>query len=131
MKPILPVVFVVGLAVAATHAEAQDDLQVPEQYNAETMLRLCQGEISDAPKDVQSLTCTFRIQGVADMMLYNCGSKEAGHDPAPHLSAYVTGSRGAVRQTFINYMEDHPEVWGEHWSLALAIAFSEMFPCEN
>ncbi len=131
MKPILPMVCFLGVASAATHAGAQDDLQVPEQYNAETMLKLCQGEISNVAKDVQSMTCTFRIQGVADMMLYNCYSIDAGYDPAPQLSASVSGSRGAIRQTFINYMEDHPELWGDHWSGALAVALSESFPCEN
>ena len=119
----------VGISLQVVGAIAQE--RVPVEYNAETMLKICRGEVVDIPPDVQSMTCTFRIQGVADMMLYNCYSLQAGFNPAPQLSASVSGSRGAVRQTFINYMVDHPEIWDDHWAGALATALSQSFPCEN
>jgi hypothetical protein len=110
---------------------AQDTIDVAQDYNAESMLNFCRGDVSDMSPDSQSMICTFRLQGVAEMMLHNCFSRETGFSPAPVLSAQISGSRGAIRQAFVNFMEDNPAMWGEHWSTVVAVAFSENFPCEN
>lgn len=129
MRSIMQVATFLGLV--AGQVVAQNAVGVQKEYNGETMLNLCKGTVPDVPPDVQSMTCTFRLQGVSDLMNYNCVSQREGFDPAPRLSAAISGSRGAVRQTFINYMEDHPEIWGVHWSWAVAVVMSESFACEN
>ena len=117
--------------VVASQLFAQGSSDLPKAYDAETMLNLCRGEVSDMPPEMQSMTCTFRLQGVGDMMSFNCLSREAGFEPAPAFSAQISASRGAVRQTFINFMEANPEVWGSYWAEAVALALSESFPCES
>ena len=101
--------WIAGLCLFPFHALAQTDV-VESDYNAEMMLNLCRGEVVGTPENVQSLICTFRIQGLGDMMNYNCYSRSSGYEPAPTLTARIGRSGGAARQAFINYMEDHPEV---------------------
>lgn len=127
-KPIR-IFFLLGIVGLSNATFAQE--RVKEDYNAEQMLRLCKGEVRGMSPDMQSLVCTFRIQGLADLMIHNCESIEFGYRPAPQLSASIIGSTGAIRQTFVNYMEDHPEIWGDYWSFALSTTLSESFPCEN
>lgn len=122
--------WIAALCLCPLQALAQTD-GVERDYNAETMLNLCKGEAAGTPENVQSLICTFRIQGVGEMLNFNCTSRAGGYQPAPTLTARVVSSRGAARQAFINYMEDHPDIWNDYWAVAVALALSETFPCEN
>lgn len=103
--------------------------EVAKGYTAEEMLRLCQGEAVEMPSDFQNLTCTFRLQGAVELMIMNCSSVVDGRDPDRRLSSGKPPSMGAMRQAFINYMNGHPEVWGQPWFEAVAGAASETFPC--
>lgn len=105
--------------------------EIKKEQTAETMLGFCEGTLSGVPTDVQSLTCTFRIQGVADLMTMNCEAAGRGWNPPPLLTAKPLKSNRAIRQTFINYMKDHPEDWRDYWAFVLAKAISEKFPCED
>ncbi|MEP3350180.1 MAG: hypothetical protein ABJM86_03080 [Hyphomicrobiales bacterium] len=104
--------------------------EIPKNYNAETMLNLCQGTEGGA-KEFQSMVCTFRIQGVSSMMIHNCASINQGFSPFPVLSSERPPSRGAAKQAFINFMQANPSKWALPWETALAHALSETFPCEN
>lgn len=102
---------------------------IPREYQAEEMMKLCTGDARDAAPETQSLICTFRLQGVGDLMSQNCVSQLEGYDPNPSLSASITASRSAVKQAFISYMEAHPAEWGDYWANVVAKALSETFPC--
>lgn len=104
--------------------------EVREENNAETMLSFCEGTFESENQDIQSLVCTFRIQGVLTIMGENCTSKQSGYDPVPTLSALPPTSNRAARQAFINYMKDNPSDWGLPWHVAVARAISAEFPCE-
>ena len=110
---------------------AQDTQPVPKEYQAEEMMKLCTGAIQGAPADTQSLICTFRLQGVGDVMSRNCFSRGEGFDPSPHLTASITASREAVKQAFLNHMEAHPEEWDDYWADVVANALSDTFPCSQ
>lgn len=118
------------LCQASMPVLAQDSEQVPENYNAETMMKLCKGEAEEDP-DLQSLICTFRIQGVSVMASENCWSILDGHSPLSDLAASPPPSRGAARQAFLNFMEENPQVWDLPWHKAVALSLSTTFPCEN
>ncbi len=111
---------------AAANAETPN-----ENYTAETMMKLCSGSVTDESPEFQSMTCTFRLQGVTEVMMGNCASASMGFQPAPDLSASKPPSRGAIRQAFLNYIEDHPEHWGLPWAQVAAMAISRNFPCEK
>jgi hypothetical protein len=112
--------------VLGSLANAQE---VPKEYRAEDMLKLCTGTVSEEDQGAQSLICTFRLQGVIQMMTANCETVEHGFNPAPFLSAEAPPSGGASRQTFINFMEANPDRWGMPWDIVVAMAISESFPC--
>lgn len=111
---------------AAATAETPD-----VNYTAETMMKLCAGTVADENLEFQSMVCTFRLQGVTEVMMGNCASASMGYQPAPELSASKPPSRGAIRQAFLNYMEDHPEHWGLPWAQVAAMAVSSSFPCKD
>lgn len=117
------------LAIVCMGATAQAEIK--QEHTAETMKALCEGTQPNEAPDLQSMVCTFRIQGVAEMMQVNCLSAQQGWKPAPALAANPIGSNKALRQTFINYMKSHPERWQDHWVFVLAEAISEKFPCED
>lgn len=104
--------------------------EVPKDYNAETMLNLCEGKAEGA-KELQSMICTFRIQGVSSVMIENCRSIERGFSPVPILTSESPPSRGAAKQAFINFMKANPKQWALPWGAALALALSETFPCKQ
>lgn len=106
--------------------QAQD---VPKDYTAETMLNLCRGTAEGDP-DMQSVICTFRIQGVTSIMVENCLSVDKGFNPLPILTSESPPSRGAARQAFINYMEASPDKWGLPWHVAVSAALADTFPCD-
>jgi hypothetical protein len=122
---VLLVLGFVTMSAAAT-AETPD-----VNYTAETMMKLCAGAVADENPEFQSMVCTFRLQGVTEVMMGNCASASMGFQPAPDLSASKPPSRGAIRQAFLNYMEDHPEHWGLPWAQVAAMAISGSFPCEQ
>jgi hypothetical protein len=117
------------IAMVGTSVWAQTIGSVPTEYQAEEMMKLCRGEVTGANPSSQSLICTFRLQGVGDMMSQNCASVIEGFEPHPRLSARIEASRGAVRQAFLNYMDAHPEEWGDYWANVVSNALSETFPC--
>ncbi|GHC45531.1 hypothetical protein [Neogemmobacter tilapiae] len=117
----------VNIACLPAWAEGEPDKD--ERYNAETMLRLCQGKMKEDP-DLQSMVCTFRLQGLMTVMIENCMSRADGYDPALILTASPAPSRGALKQAFVNYVEDHPAEWGDPWHIVAAKAASSAFPCE-
>ena len=114
-------------AFSATSALSSSETN--SYYTAEAMLQLCEGTKQGVPDEVQSLICTFRLQGLAEAMGGNCQSMKEGYRPAPYLSIAAPPSRGAIRQAFKNYAEAHPELWGEWWSSVAAIALAQTFPC--
>lgn len=103
---------------------------VPDNYTAETMMNLCKGTARETEQDMQSMVCTFRIQGVVSMTIENCRSISAGYSPFPAFTSAVPPSKGASRQAFLNYMEDNPQVWDQVWHSVVAMALSEAFPCD-
>lgn len=111
--------------VAPTPLAAQS---VPTDYNAETMLKLCRGA-ADGDPDMQSMICTFRIQGVAAITGENCLSKDQGYEPHEALASAPPPSRGSARQAFTNYMDANPDAWGLPWHIAVSLALSDAFPC--
>ena len=104
--------------------------EVPKNYTAETMLNLCRGT-AEEDAELQSMVCTFRIQGVTSIMVENCLSMEQGFDPLPILSSQLPPSKGAARQAFMNFMEKNPDVWGLPWHMPLSLALAETFPCDK
>jgi hypothetical protein len=104
------VVFSLFLLVLTTKPiQAQETAQIPENYNAETMLKICKGEADENDQDMQSMVCTFRIQGIIMMSVENCMSIKDGFPPTPLLTSSAPPSRGAARQAFINFMEDNSQ----------------------
>lgn len=122
--------FIISVVLYSFCVEAPFAQDVPEEYNAETMLSFCEGTYEEENADLQSLVCTFRIQGVLSIMGENCASKQVGYDPVPTLMASPPSSNRAARQAFINYMKDNPSDWGLTWYFVLAKAMSEEFPCD-
>ncbi len=127
----LGVFLIALLGLAATTALSQETTQIPENYNAETMLKICKGEADENDQDMQSMVCTFRIQGIIMMSVENCMSIKDGFSPTPLLTSSAPPSRGAARQAFINFMEDNPQSWSLPWHQAVALSLSATFPCEN
>ena len=120
---------IAAVCVTLTAMDPASAKEVGKGYSAEEMLKLCEGEVEDMSLDFQNLTCTFRLQGVVEMMIMNCSSVVDGMDPDRGLSAGKPPSMGAMRQAYVNYMKDHPEVWGRPWFEVVAGAASETFPC--
>ena len=118
------------VTLATSAMWAQTDPQISTDYNAETMLSFCEGDVPDATPEVQSLICTFRIQGVAEVMSRNCLTSTQGFQPHPAFTAMPPRSRGAMRQAFKNYMRENPHVWDARWAIAVMAALSEAFPCD-
>lgn len=114
------------LMLGPTNLHAQE---VPKDYNAETMLNLCRGT-AEGETGMQSMVCTFRIQGVTSIMIENCLSVDNGFEPLPALASGRPPSRGAARQAFVNFMDANPDKWGLPWHVALSLALSDAFPCE-
>lgn len=105
--------------------------EVPRDYNAEKMLQLCTGTSPDEDPKLQSMICTFRLQGASVILNENCRSIESGFAPAESLSSNSPPSQGAARQAFVNFMEDNPDNWGLPWHVAVSLAISRNFPCTN
>ena len=112
--------------VLALPVNAQD---VDENYTAEKMLRLCEGAVVGEDLEVQSLVCTFRMQGVTAILIENCLSLGQGFSPVTQLTSKRPPSRGAARQAFKNYMASNPDKWGLPWHQVVALSISETFPC--
>lgn len=105
--------------------------EVPKEYRAERMYNLCKGEVRGEDKGMQSMVCTFRLQGVVSMMIENCSSVTHGFKPFPLLASGRPPSRGATRQAFINFIEANPDKWGLPWHVTVSMALSEAFPCKR
>ena len=101
----------------------------PKDYQAEKMFELCNGASSGEDKRMQSLICTFRLQGVINIMIENCRSKSEGYTPSSIFTSKGPPSNKAARQAFQNYMETNPDKWGISWHIVVALAISEVFPC--
>lgn len=112
----------------AFQANAQE---VPDDYTAENMLELCKGSVRDQDPKMQSIVCTFRIQGIVSVMIENCLSIDQGYSPATILTSEIPPSKGAARQAFTNYMEANPDKWGLPWHIGLSMALSDTFPCNR
>ncbi|MDZ4310744.1 MAG: hypothetical protein U1A24_09340 [Cypionkella sp.] len=110
----------------ALPANAQE---VEENYTAEKMLKLCEGSVADRDPEMQSMVCTFRLQGIISIMVENCLSISEGFSPVPALTSDRPPSRGAARQAFKNYMAENPDKWGLPWHQVVALSLSETFPC--
>ena len=105
--------------------------EVPEDYDSEKMYRLCRGEVSGEDKGLQSIICTFRLQGVIMMMVENCHSIDRGFQPMPLFTASSPPSNRAARQAFVNFMEANPQKWGDPWHVSVIMALAKTFPCER
>lgn len=104
--------------------------EVAKEYNAETMLKFCTEDFPGEDPEMQSIMCTFRLQGVVLTMVENCLSHEQGYTPNSVLSVRLPPSTGAARQAFVNYMTENRAAWGTSWHHAVYFALSEEFPCE-
>lgn len=131
MKLSVVTAIVVHMATAPLFAEEVKPDSISKDYTAEAMLELCRGNASGTAKELQSMICTFRLQGITNILILNCGSINDGFSPAPNLTAGFPPSKGAVRQAYKNFMEENPELWGKYWSDIAALAISTTFPCEN
>lgn len=118
------------LVIWLTLASTVNAKEVPKEYSGEEMLKLCKGEVRGMDQGMQSMTCTFRLQGVVSMMIENCLSIPHGFKPVPLFTSETPSSRGATRQAFINFMEANPDKWGLPWHISVSMALSEAFPCE-
>lgn len=118
---------VLWLAIAST----VNAKEVPKEYRAERMYNLCKGEVRGEDKGMQSMVCTFRLQGVVSMMIENCMSIVQGFEPMHLFASEIPPSRGAARQAFINFMKTNPDKWGLPWHIAVTMALSESFPCKQ
>lgn len=105
--------------------------EVPENYDSEKMYNLCRGKVHGEDKGLQSMICTFRLQGVILMMVENCRSVERGFQPMPLFTASSPPSNRAARQAFVNFIEANPQNWGDPWHVSVIMALSETFPCER
>lgn len=112
-------------------AQSVGSSQVKKLLTAETMMELCEGSVPNEPVNLQSMTCSFRIQGVVSMMIMNCLLSGEDFLPNPRLSASPPVSNKAIQQTFLNFMKERPELWSEHWATVLAVSISDTFPCED
>lgn len=120
-----------SLALWIALTSAANAQKVPKNYNAEKMLNLCNGAIRGEDKGMQSMVCTFRMQGITHMMVENCLSITRGFKPLPLLTSEKPPSRGAARQAFRNFMNANPDKWGLPWHHAVSMALSESFPCKR
>lgn len=105
--------------------------ELSENYVSEKMYRLCRGEVTGEDKGLQSMICTFRLQGVMMMMVENCHSIDGGFQPMPLFTASSPPSNRAARQAFVNFMESNPEKWGDPWHVSVVMALAETFPCDK
>ena len=120
-----------SLVIWISLASTANSQKVPEDYNAEHMLDLCNGEVPDGEKGMQSMVCTFRMQGIIYMMVENCMSIAHGFKPLPLFTSERPPSRGAARQAFVNFMNANPDKWGLPWHHAVSMALSKNFPCKR
>ncbi|MEP3055804.1 hypothetical protein [Ascidiaceihabitans sp.] len=123
---------IVVLTVLASGAAAQELPKVKPINTSETMLRMCDGNYPDGTSpNSQKLVCSFRIQGIIEIMIQNCLSQAHGFTPLSSLTMAKPPSLGAAKQAYINYMNANPQIWGSFWSHAVIPALSEAFPCEE
>lgn len=122
---------VLSVLLLATFVSEANPQEVRKDYRAEEMLNLCTGNAREIDKGSQSLICTFRMQGIMDMMVYNCMSIDSGFKPYPLLTSEKPPSRGAAKKAFLNFMDANPDKWGMPWNIVVSMALSENFPCKR
>lgn len=93
------------------------------------------GELADYCQaerfSVESVLCGALIEGVAQMLVWNCLTRDYGWRPDPTVAAGRPPSLEAAVGAFIAWVEDNPGDENEEWHLGLTSALTEAFPCER
>ncbi len=78
---------------------------------------------------VESVLCGGLVEGVAQMLVWNCVTRDYGWRPDPTVVAGPPPSLEDAVEVFLDWVRDDPERTGEEWHLELTSALTEAFPC--
>ena len=77
----------------------------------------------------ESVLCGGLVEGVAQMLVWNCVTREHGWRPDPTIVAGQPPSVEAAVEAFLDWVRDDPQRTEEEWHLGLTLALTEAFPC--
>lgn len=116
-----------AIGVAALMMIFGSDAGSEEVRTVQEMLQDCDAELNSPA----ALLCGGVVEGMAQVLIWNCVSRVYGWEPDPGLVAGVPPSIGAAVEAFVDRARSHPEELGEEWQLGLAAALAETFPCPH
>ena len=77
----------------------------------------------------ESVLCGGLVEGVAQMLVWNCVTRDYGWRPDPTVVAGRPPSLEAGVEAFLDWVRDDPQRAEEEWHLGLTSALTEAFPC--
>ena len=80
---------------------------------------------------VESVLCGGLVEGVAQMLVWNCVTRDYGWRPDPTVVAGPPPSLEAAVEAFLDWLRDNPQKTEEEWHLGLTSALTEAFPCRR
>lgn len=116
----------VSLALAAfcgfgATAEAQEARTVGE------LAEYCRAERYSE----ESVLCGGLVEGTAQMLVWNCVTRDYGWRPDPTVVAGQPPSFEAAVEAFLDWVRKNPDQTEEEWHLGLTSALTEAFPWER
>lgn len=114
----------VSAPVQAQTATVQEAL-----FGCKVVLSLGVQGIETVDQAIGVSSCMAVVDTVTTMLAYGCHSSTIGY--APLYSASPPSSTGAAVQTFVNWAEANPQMWGENAVDGVIAAIMETFTCEE
>lgn len=79
----------------------------------------------------ESVLCGGLVEGTAQMLVWNCVTRDYGWRPDSTVVAGPPPSLEAAVEAFLDWARDDPRRTEEEWHLGLTSALTEAFPCER
>ena len=79
----------------------------------------------------ESVLCGGLVEGTAQMLVWNCVTRDYGWRPDPTVVAGPPPSLEAAVEAFLDWTGDDPRRAEEEWHLGLTSALTRAFPCER
>ena len=79
----------------------------------------------------ESVLCGGLIEGVAQMLVWNCVTRDYGWRPDRTIVAGQPPSLEAAVEAFLVWVRNNPSQKQEEWHLGLTSALTEAFPCDR
>lgn len=120
-------IFIVPLSAAA----AEDRPTVQDMLPACT--RAADPSVASSDLGADASFCRGFVMGTLGILDGNCQSaKQGGQVPFGWLGATPPSpiSGEALVRAFVNWANAHPEAWGDVYTVTVARALTETFPCE-